>query len=161
MLLWDYVSEGWEEPLSALPIERRRAISLEAISVALDSFRPSFEALFSQETVSFVRQTMLRCRGLIKGEGGEGIGSEEFFDTLHSLPDRDSALGLTSLVMAISTYVDCLGGEMSAADTLEVMSASYEAVLNSERIPRVTPDTERQNDNCVRLIEIQRRLVVD
>jgi hypothetical protein len=40
--------------------------------------------------------------------------------------------------MAISEYADSMGRELSSADVLAIMSACYEAVLNSERIPRVT-----------------------
>ncbi|MGN5377159.1 hypothetical protein ACQ4WX_04185 [Streptomyces lasalocidi] len=127
--------------------------------MAVDSVRPSCDAVFAHDTVAWVRQTLGRCGAELERATSELIGTEEFFDEPHSLVDQDSALGLASLVMAISTYVDCLEGDFTAECTLDVLSASYETVLNSERIGKVTPDAERQNENCVRVIERQRELI--
>jgi hypothetical protein len=159
MLWWDEESDDWEEALSELTPLRRKEIALAGITMAIDSVRPSFDGVFAHETAVWVQETLRRCDAELEGSTSGLIGTEEFFDELHSLVDQDSALGLASLVMAISTYVDCLEGEFTAECTLDVLSASYEAVLNSERIGRVTPEAERQNENCVRVIETQRELI--
>ncbi|WP_416482118.1 hypothetical protein [Streptomyces sp. CL12] len=159
MLLWDEESEDWEEALSEVTPLRRKRIALAGIAMAIDSVRPSFDEVFAHETVVWFQQTLRRCGAELERPTSELLGTDEFLDELHSLVDRDSTLGLASLVMAVSTYVDCLEGEFSAECTLDVLSASYEAVLNSERIGRVTPEAERQNENCVRVIEKQRELI--
>ncbi|MCX4743778.1 hypothetical protein [Streptomyces antibioticus] len=160
MLLWDEESEDWEEALSGLSALRRREIALIGIIMAVDSVRPSFETMFADHTVTWLRQALRRCRAELTQSTAEEIGTEQFFDELHALVEQDSAPGLASLVMALSTYVDCQAGDFTPECTLDVLSASYEAVLNSERIGKVTPDAERQNDNCMRLIEAQRDLLL-
>ncbi|WP_405899377.1 hypothetical protein OG242_19410 [Streptomyces sp. NBC_00727] len=160
MLLWDEESEGWETALSGMSALHRKRVALSSMAMAVDAFRPPFEEMFGTATVACVRTALNRCDAEIRQAPPEPIGTEGFFDELHSLVDHDSALGLASLVMAISTYVGGLEEEKFSADcTLEVLSASYEAVLNSERIGRVTPEAERTNENCVQVIDAQRALI--
>ncbi|MER5181770.1 hypothetical protein ABT009_26005 [Streptomyces sp. NPDC002896] len=87
---------------------------------------------------------------------------EEFFDNLHALVDQDPAPGLAALVMAVSEYADCLRNRpLGSREVLGVLSSCYEAALNEERIPRVTPDAERENENCRRALEMQRDMVMN
>jgi len=84
---------------------------------------------------------------------------EQFFDDLYALQENDFSPGTASIVMAISGYASGIGRELSTAYVLAILSACYEAVLNSERIPRVTFEAERGNENLVSLIAAQRDLV--
>lgn len=158
MLLWDSESRSWGEMIDMLPSLGKRQLALDAIDMCFRSFRPSFEELFDPSTVSFARDALSLLRQRL-GESSLGIPEVQFFDDLYALQENDHSLGVASIVMAVSEYADSLARELSSADVLAILSACYEAVLNSERIPRVTIDAERANENCVRLIAAQRALI--
>ena len=158
MLLWDEESRPWGERIETLSPDRRRALCLDAIDLCFASFRPSFEEDFAPETVRFARETMDLLRRRI-GEDSLGAPEDQFFDDLYALQENDFSPGTASIVMAISEYASAMGRELSVADVLAILSACYEAVLNSERIPRVTLEAERENQNLVSLITAQRDLV--
>lgn len=158
MLLWDEESRPWGERIETLSPDRRRSLCLDAIDLCFASFRPSFEEDFAPETVRFARETMDLLRRRI-GEDSLGAPEDQFFDDLYALQENDFSPGTASIVMAISEYASAMGRELSVADVLAILSACYEAVLNSERIPRVTLEAERENQNLVNLITAQRDLV--
>ncbi|MGW1029178.1 hypothetical protein ACWD4J_36790 [Streptomyces sp. NPDC002577] len=164
MLLWDYESEGWESSISGMSEERRRDLSLSCIEATVESFHPSFEASFRAHTVNFIRAALRDFRVNLQDPGSSVAvrDEEEFFDNLHALVDQDPAPGLAALVMAVSEYADCLRNRpLGSREVLGVLSSCYEAALNEERIPRVTPDAERENENCRRALEMQREMVMN
>ncbi|MEV8046258.1 hypothetical protein AB0P02_20775 [Streptomyces griseoluteus] len=164
MLLWDYESESWASPISGMSEEKRRDLALSCIEGTVESFRPSFETSFTARTVSFVGIALRDFRANL-GDPGSSVAvrdEEAFFDGLHALVDEDPAPGLAALVMAVSEYADCLRNRpLGSREVLGVLSSCYEAILNEERIPRVTPDAERANANCRRVLDMQQRLVID
>ncbi|MCF3135570.1 hypothetical protein [Streptomyces olivochromogenes] len=158
VLLWDAESRSWGALIEPLSSTGKRILSLDAIELCFTSFRPSFEGSFAPETVGFAREALALLRQRIQ-EDSLGVPEGEFFDNLYALQERDHSPGTASIVMAISEYADSMSRSLSASDVLAIMSACYEAVLNSERIPRVTAEAERGNENCVRLIAAQRTLI--
>ncbi len=158
MLLWDEESRAWGERIEALSPDRRRLLCLDAIDLCFASFRPSFEADFAPATVQFAHEAMALFRARI-AEDSLGVPEEQFFDDLYALQENDFSPGVASIVMALSEYASGLRRELSAADVLAILSACYEAVLNSERIPRVTVEAERGNENLVNLVAAQRELI--
>jgi hypothetical protein len=159
VLLWDSESRPWGAAIEPLPLVAKRTLALSAIDLCFRSFRPSFAEVFNGPTVDFANKALrLFLRRLL--EESLGVPEVQFFDDLYALQENDRSPGTASIVMAISEYADSIGRELSTADVLAIMSACYEAVLNSERIPRVTEEAERNNENCVRLISAQRNLVI-
>ncbi|WP_194904886.1 hypothetical protein [Catenulispora rubra] len=158
MLLWDEESRPWGERIETLSPGRRQTLCLDAIDLCFASFQPSFEEDFAPETVRFAREAVGLFRGRF-GDASLGVPEEQFFDDLYALQENDFSPGTASIVMAISEYADGIQRELSTADVLAILSACYEAVLNSERIPRVTLEAERENQNLVNLIAAQRELV--
>jgi hypothetical protein len=164
MLLWDYESSGWESLLSGMSEEKRRDLTLRCIEGTVGSFHPPFETSFSAHTVEFIRIVLRDFRANL-GDPGSSVAvrdEEVFFDDLHALVEEDLAPGLGALVMAVSEYADCLRNRpLGTREALGVLSSCYEAILNEERIPRVTPDIERENENCRRVLEMQRCMVIE
>ncbi|MEU9450643.1 hypothetical protein [Streptomyces sp. NPDC048277] len=164
MLLWDYESDGWDSLISGMTEELRRDLSLTCIEGTTESFHPSLEASFRAHTVNFIRAALRDFRDNL-GDSASSIAvrdEEVFFDDLHALIDEDPAPGLAALVMAFSDYADCLRNRpLGNEDVLGILSSCYEAILNEERIPRVTPETERENENCRRALEAQRDMVIN
>jgi hypothetical protein len=158
VLLWDSESRSWGRLIDQLPELGKRKLALDAIDLCFGSFRPSFDALFNQSTVVFARETLQSLREMLHEDSRPPLGPQ-FFDDLYTLKGRDHSPGVASIIMALAEYSDSIGRDLSSADVLAIMSACYEAVLNSERIPRVTMDAERTNDNCVSLILAQRDLI--
>lgn len=158
MLLWDGESEPWGSMIESLPPMTRRRIALDAIDLCFRSFRPSFDELFDESTVNFAREALVRLHERLD-EDSLGVPEVDFFDDLYALRENDHSPGTASIVMAISEYADAMRRELSSADVLAILSACYEAVLNSERIPRVTIEAERNNENLVHLISAQRDLI--
>ena len=158
MLLWDEESRLWGERIETLSPGKRRTVCLDAIDLCFASFRPSFEEDFAAETVRIAREAVDLFRRRI-GDDALGMSEEQYFDDLYALQENDFSPGTASIVMAISEYASGIGRELSTADVLAILSACYEAVLNSERIPRVTLEAERGNENLVSLIVAQRDLV--
>ncbi|MEU6402927.1 hypothetical protein [Streptomyces sp. NPDC046985] len=164
MLLWDDESAGWDSLISGMSGEKRRELALRGVEEAVESFHPSFEASFSAHTVSFIRDALRDFRANLRNPGlSVAVRDEEgFFDVLHDLVGEDPAPGLAALVMAVSEYADCLRNRpLGSREVLGILSSCYEAILNEERIPRVTPDAERANENCRRALDKQRDLVID
>ncbi|MEU7425679.1 hypothetical protein [Streptomyces sp. NPDC040750] len=163
MLLWDFESEGWNALVSGMTEGERRDLSLSCIEDALMRIRPSFESAYKASTVRFLNAALQDFRAHLQDVGSTvAVQDEEaFFDDLHALPEEDPALGLAALVMAFSEYADCLRNRpLGSAEVLGILSSCYEAVLNEERIPRVTPDAERDNENCRGVIDAQREMVL-
>jgi hypothetical protein len=158
VLLWDVESRSWGAMIEQISPIARRSLALDSIELTLRSFRPSFEGLFDGSTVSFSRDALVLLRRRLN-EDSLGVPEDQFFDDLYALQENDYSPGTASIVMAISECADSLRRELTPADVLAVMSASYEALLNSERIPRVTIEAERNNDSCVRLISAQLSLI--
>lgn len=158
MLLWDEESRPWGEQIDTLPPERRRALCLDAIGLCFASFWPSIEEDFAPETVRFAREAVDLFRRRIS-DTSLVVPGDPFFDDLYALQENKISPGAASIVMAISEYASGMQRELSTADVLAILSACYEAVLNSERIPRVTIEAERRNQNLVNLIAAQRRLI--
>lgn len=159
MLLWDKESQPWGERIETLSPGQRRTLCLDAIELCFASFRPSIEEDFTPETVRFAREAVELFRRRIDDDS-LGVPEEQFFDDLYALQENDFSPGTASIVMAISEYASGMGRELSTPDVLAIFSACYEAVLNSERIPRVTLEAERENQNLVSLIANQRDLVI-
>jgi enoyl reductase-like protein len=158
LLLWDGESEPWGGMIEPLPPMVKRMLALDAIELSLRTFRPSFDELFDESTVNFTREALRRLRERL-GEDSLGISEVNFFDNLYALQENDRSPGTASIVMAISEYANAMRRELSSADVLAILSACYEAVLNSERIPRVTIEAERNSEILVRLISAQRDLI--
>lgn len=144
--------------IEPLPRTARRRLALDGIDLCFHAFRPSFDELFDGSTVNFAREALVLLRGRL-GENSLGVPEVQFFDDLYALQENDHSPGTASIVMAISEYADAMRRELSTDDVLAILSACYEAVLNSERIPRVTIEAERDNESCARLISAQRDLI--
>ncbi len=158
MLLWDVESNSWPPLIEALSAAAKRRLALDGIELSFGLFRPSFEQAFEGSTVLIARESLSLLRRQIDAES-LGVPEVEFFDKLYEIPKYDHSPGAASIVMAISEYADAMRRELSGADVLAVMSACYEAILNSERIPRVSIEAERGNQNCLLMISRQRALI--
>jgi hypothetical protein len=158
MLLWDAESASWPELVNSLAEAARRRLALDVIELCFESFCPSFERLFKLSTVESARGALALLRSQVDAES-LGVPEEEFFENLYAIQERDHSPGAASIVMAISECADSMRRELSGSDVLAIMSASYEALLNTQHIPRVTIQAERENENCVRLIARQRALL--
>lgn len=164
MLLWDHESESWESLISGMSEERRRDLALTCMERTLESFHPSFETSFLAHSASFIWAALRDFRANFRNPGLSVAvrEEEEFFDSLHALVDEDPAPGLAALVMAVSEYADCLRNRpLGRREVLGILSSCYEAILNEERISRVTLDAERENEYCRRALEMQRDMVID
>lgn len=156
MSLWDVRAAGWGEDLAGVPSETRRVISLEVIEGSVEFFRPSFQEVFSEETVQLVRSVIgsARSRGVDRGE------ADQISDRLYDLAEEDPAIGTSSLVAAISLFLDCSVTDFDVDSTLEILSSCYEAVLHTEGISQEALESNRDNENCSRFIDFQWEVIV-
>ena len=155
MSLWDVRAQGWEEELCSVSPGVRRLVSADVISGSLRFFRPSFDLVFSVETVRLV-QSVLESARL---ECLDQAEADRISIRLYSLLDEDPAIGIPSLVAALSLFFDCAAAEFDVDSTLEIMSSCYEAVLHTEGISQDLLDSNSDGENCSRLIDFQRGVI--
>jgi len=155
MSLWDVRAKRWEEALCSVSPGARRAVSADVISGSLRFFRPSFGAVFSAETVRFVQSVLESARS----EHVDQAESNRISVRLYSLLDEDPAIGLASLVAALSVFFDCAASEFDVDSTLDILSSCYEAVLHTEGISQDELDSNSDNENCSRLIDFQQGVI--
>ena len=151
MTLWDVRTQRWSETLERVSPERRGAISLEVIRGTLAFFRPSFEEVFSEATVQFVRSALETATS----EGVDRTEADRASNRLYSLVNEDPAIGTASLAAAFSLFFDCVAADFDVDSTFEIMSSCYEAVLHTEGLSQEVLESGRDNENCSRLIDFQ------
>ena len=155
MSLWDVRAQGWKEALCSVSPGVRRSVSVDVISGSLRFFRPSFDSVFSAETVRFVKSVLESARS----ECVDQVEADRISTRLYSLLDEDPAIGIASLVAALSLFFDCAAAEFDVDSVLEIMSSCYEAVLHSEGISQEVLDSGSDNENCSHLIDFQRGVI--
>lgn len=151
MSLWDLRAEDWGGVLAATSPRVRGEISLGVIKGSFGFFRPSFEQVFSRETVQFVQSIVASART----EGVNRAEADQISEHLYDLAESDPAIGTASLVAAISLFFDCAVTEFDVDSTLEIMSSCYEAVLHTEGLSQEVLDSNRDSDNCSRFVDFQ------
>ncbi|MFJ8136845.1 hypothetical protein [Streptomyces sp. NPDC096013] len=136
--------------------DMRGEVSFQVIRGSLEFFRPSFDEVFSEATVQFVRS-------IIESAPSEDFDRDEadrISSRLYSLANEDLAIGTDSLVAGLSLFFDCVVAGFDSDSTLEIMSSCYEAVLHTEGLPQELLESERDNENCSRLIDFQWEVVL-
>lgn len=151
MSLWDVHARRWSEALERISPEGQGDISLEIIRGTLTFFRPSFEEVFSEATVQFVRSTLETARS----EGVDRAEADGISNRLYFLVNEDPEIGTASLAAALSLFFDCADAEFDVDSTFEIMSSCYEAVLHTEGLSQELLESGGDNENCSRLIEFQ------
>ncbi|MFE2423118.1 hypothetical protein [Streptomyces hokutonensis] len=148
-------AQGWKEALCNISPGVRRVVSADVVFGSLRFFRPTFGAVFSAETVRFVQSALESARS---GHVDQAE-SDRISVRLYSLLDEDPAIGLASLVAALSLFFDCAAAEFDVDSTLEIMSSCYEAVLHTEGISQDMLDSNLDGANCSQLIDFQRGVI--
>ncbi|SER75973.1 hypothetical protein SAMN04487983_1021124 [Streptomyces sp. yr375] len=152
MSLWDVRASEWGEVLEGISPLERGEISREVVKGSLGFFRPSFDEVFAEDTVRFVRSVL----GESARPGGvDSVEADEISGRLYTLAEQDPAIGTASLAAALSLFFDCAATDFDAESVLEILSACYEAVLHTEGLSQEVLESETDNDNCSRLIDFQ------
>lgn len=149
MAAWEIESRSWGGLIQPLSSHAKRALCLDAIGLCLASFRPSLEEALGAPTARLARRALdlLRERA---GDSAPGRVSGEFQDGLRALRKRARSPAVASIVAALTEYAEATSSaDFDASDVLTVLSACYDAVLN----------TGRGDEPLSRLIAAQRGLI--
>ena len=156
MTAWEIESRSWGELIQPLSSHAMRVLCLDAIGLCLASLRPSPEEALGARSASLARRGLDLLRQADDSSRAQPDG--EFLDSLRALREGDHSPVVASIVAALAEYAGALSAGLDASNVVVVMSACYEAVLHSERTPRVTA-AGHGDQNLTRLITAQRGLI--
>jgi hypothetical protein len=67
--------------------------------------------------------------------------------------------GTGPFMVAVMRLIDGISDAMDVDETLEIMSACYEAILMSQLTGRVTVQMQEENERCRAAIDLQEQLI--